>query len=37
MTNELGRTWKAAAVVYFKVLYQHVPVEVESNHENPAL
>jgi len=34
MHYELGRLWKEADMVYFNVLYQHLPGGTEKNHEN---
>jgi hypothetical protein len=34
MYNELQMIWKEAAVVYFKLLFQHLPGGAEKGHEN---
>jgi hypothetical protein len=34
MNNKLERTQKEAAVVYFEVLSQYLPIEIEENMKN---
>jgi hypothetical protein len=34
MNVELGRTWKEAVIICFKVLSLYLPVETEKNHKN---
>jgi hypothetical protein len=31
----LGIMWKEAAVAYFKVIFQHMPLGTEENNEKP--
>jgi hypothetical protein len=33
MNYKLGRMWKKVVVAYFKILFQHLAVGVEGNHE----
>jgi len=34
MNNNLEMLWKEAVMVYFEILYSHVPPVIKGNHEN---